>query len=206
MSEFAINPQLLADCHRLGRFEFCHVLLNKNAALPWFILVPETAVADLLDLPEAQRTVALSEAAVIAQLIKRHLGYLKINFAAIGNVVPQLHLHIVGRKPAIPAGRRRCGVILSSRENIQISVLSRCVSCWCVTARSRWKLDDSKAPCRNGQELIQRSGSTVMLLRSDDSRRKSLSADNHRGDEGFDQSGGEQHGYDDDAEEAYGSA
>ncbi len=99
MFKFEINPQLLADCHRLGRLELCHVLLNKNAALPWFILVPETAVADLLDLPEAQRTVALSEAAVIAQLIKRHLGYLKINFAAIGNVVPQLHLHIVGRKP-----------------------------------------------------------------------------------------------------------
>lgn len=100
MSDFEIHPHLLADCHRLGRLELCHVLLNKNAVLPWFVLVPETAVADLLDLPEAQRTAALSEAAVIAQLIKRYLGYAKINFAAIGNVVPQLHLHIIGRKPA----------------------------------------------------------------------------------------------------------
>jgi diadenosine tetraphosphate (Ap4A) HIT family hydrolase len=102
MSVFAIHPQVLADCHRLGRLEFCHVLLNRNAALPWFILVPETAVADLLDLPETQRTAALNDAAVIAQFIKRHLGYAKINFAAIGNVVPQLHLHIVGRKPGDP--------------------------------------------------------------------------------------------------------
>jgi len=99
MSDFEIHPQLLADCHRLGRLEFCHVLLNKNAALPWFILVPETAVTDLLDLPAAQRTAALHEAAEIAQFIKRQLGYGKINFAAIGNVVPQLHLHVVGRKP-----------------------------------------------------------------------------------------------------------
>ena len=99
MFNFEIHPQLLADCHRLGRLEFCHVLLNKNALLPWFILVPETAVSDLLDLPEPQRTAALHEAAVIGQCIKRHLGYAKINFAAIGNIVPQLHLHVVGRKP-----------------------------------------------------------------------------------------------------------
>lgn len=99
MSGFAIHPQLLADCHRLGRLEFSHVLLNRNAVLPWFILVPETAVTDLLDLPAAQRMAVLHEAAVIAQFIKRQLGYGKINFAAIGNVVPQLHLHVVGRKP-----------------------------------------------------------------------------------------------------------
>ncbi len=102
MSGFIIHSQLLADCHRLGRLEFCHVLLNRNAVLPWFILVPQTAVTDLLDLPETERTAALREAAVIGQWIKRHLGYGKINFAAIGNVVPQLHLHIVGRKPGDP--------------------------------------------------------------------------------------------------------
>ena len=102
MSVFAIHPQLLADCHRLGRLKFCHLLLHKNAVLPWFILVPETAVTDLLDLPEDQRSSALHEAGVIGQCIKRHLGYTKINFAAIGNVVPQMHLHVVGRKPGDP--------------------------------------------------------------------------------------------------------
>jgi diadenosine tetraphosphate (Ap4A) HIT family hydrolase len=95
---FEIHPQLLADCHRLGRFELCHLLLNKNALLPWFILVPETQVTDLLDLPEQERSAALSEAALVSRFVKRELGYPKINFAAIGNVVPQLHLHIVGRK------------------------------------------------------------------------------------------------------------
>ncbi len=102
MSRFEIHPQLLADCHRLGKFAFCHVLLNKNGVLPWFILVPQTAATDLLDLAEEQRTIAINEAAVIGQLIKRHLGYGKINCAAIGNVVPQLHLHVVGRKPDDP--------------------------------------------------------------------------------------------------------
>ncbi len=41
------------DCHRLGRFQLCHLLLHKNASVPWLILVPETLVSgDLLDLPE----------------------------------------------------------------------------------------------------------------------------------------------------------
>ena len=102
MTRFEIHPQLLADCHQLGRFEFCHVLLNKNAAMPWFILVPETAMMDLLDLPVAQRSDALSEAALVSQFVKQELGYPKVNFAAIGNVVPQLHLHVVGRRPDDP--------------------------------------------------------------------------------------------------------
>lgn len=99
MTSFTIHHQLLADCHRLGRFDFCHVLLHKNALLAWLVLVPETDVADLLDLPDVQRTAAINEAALASQFLKQRLGYPKINFAAIGNVVAQLHLHVVGRKP-----------------------------------------------------------------------------------------------------------
>ena len=99
MPVFQIHSQLLADCHRLGRFDLCHVLLNKNALLPWFILVPETDVTDMLDLPDQQRNAVMNEAALISQFIKRRLGYAKVNFGAIGNVVPQLHLHVVGRRP-----------------------------------------------------------------------------------------------------------
>ena len=99
MTGFTIHHQLLVGCHRLGRFNFCHVLLHKNALLAWFILVPETDVTDLLDLPDAQRIAATNEAALASQFLKQRLGYPKINFAAIGNVVAQLHLHVVGRKP-----------------------------------------------------------------------------------------------------------
>ena len=99
MTGFEIHPQLLADSHRLGRFAHCHALLHRNAALPWFILVPETSVSDLLDLEAGIMTAVLGEAAVVAQFLKTALGYPKINFAAIGNVVPQLHLHVVGRRP-----------------------------------------------------------------------------------------------------------
>jgi diadenosine tetraphosphate (Ap4A) HIT family hydrolase len=98
MSRFEIHPQLLHDCHRLGKLRLCHVLLHKNAAVPWLILVPETApTGDLLDLPEHVRNLAMDEAAIAACFIKNEFAVSKINFAAIGNVVPQLHLHVVGR-------------------------------------------------------------------------------------------------------------
>lgn len=103
MADFEIHAQLLADCHRLGRLRHCHVLLHKNASLPWFILVPETALGDLLDLPDELRSGVIAEGALISRFVKDVLHWPKINFAAIGNVVPQLHLHVVGRRPGDPS-------------------------------------------------------------------------------------------------------
>ena len=102
MNDFVLHQQLLVDCHRLGRFDLCHLLLHKNAAVPWFILVPETDERDLLDVPVKLRTTAMNEAAAVSDFVKKILRYPKTNFAAIGNVVPQLHLHLVGRKPGDP--------------------------------------------------------------------------------------------------------
>lgn len=99
MGDFRIHEQLSNDCHRLGRFQFCHLLLNRNAVLPWFILVPETDVADLLDLPADLRRDAIDEAASVSRFVKDELGLPKVNFGAIGNLVPQMHLHVIGRRP-----------------------------------------------------------------------------------------------------------
>jgi len=102
MARFQIHPQLLLDCHAIGKFALCHLLLHKNAAVPWFILVPEMDARDLLDLAEKPRRAAMNEAASVSNFIKEILHYPKINFAAIGNLVPQLHLHVVGRKRGDP--------------------------------------------------------------------------------------------------------
>jgi diadenosine tetraphosphate (Ap4A) HIT family hydrolase len=102
VTQFVIHPRLLADCHRLGRIGTCHLLLHRNAALPWFILVPETQVTDLLDLSPAAREGALDACTRVAGYIKAEFGVPKVNFAAIGNLVPQLHLHLVGRTPGDP--------------------------------------------------------------------------------------------------------
>lgn len=92
-----IHPQLDADCHVLGRFDSSTLLLNKNASLPWFILVPDTELADVLDLPADKLVTLIEECQRISGFIKGPLGLAKVNFAGLGNVVPQMHLHIIGR-------------------------------------------------------------------------------------------------------------
>lgn len=83
----------------MGRIADCHVLLHRNALVPWFILVPETDVHDLLDLPAERRNNLMEMCAAISRFLRAHWNVPKINFGAIGNVVPQLHLHVVGRSP-----------------------------------------------------------------------------------------------------------
>ncbi len=104
MAGFELHPQLLADCHSVGRLALSHVLLQRNAALPWLILVPEVTadVRELYELDPAERRVLDAEIDVLARYLKRSLGAQKINVAAIGNIVPQLHIHVVGRHPGDP--------------------------------------------------------------------------------------------------------
>ena len=94
---FQIHKQLLTDTHYIGKLAVCHVLLNKNALLPWFILVPEATAHDLLDLPATEREIVMDECAEISVWIKQYFNLSKMNFGAIGNIVPQLHLHVIGR-------------------------------------------------------------------------------------------------------------
>ena len=102
MDKSDIPEQLLADCHHLGSLPATQVLLNRNAALPWFILVPETRLSDVLDLPDEHRAAVLADCAAVSSFIKQFLGFDKVNFAGLGNVVPAMHLHIIGRHPQDP--------------------------------------------------------------------------------------------------------
>lgn len=92
-----LHPQLAADCHELGRWPEGTLLLHKNAAVRWFILVPETDAVDLLDTLPALQQNLLARCTAISKVLKDDLSYPKVNFGAIGNVVPQLHLHVIGR-------------------------------------------------------------------------------------------------------------
>lgn len=99
MTDNQIHPQLLADCHVLGHLDSGALLLSRNSSLHWFILVPETDLEDLLDLPAARLQRVIADCRGISQVLKSSLRYPKVNFAGLGNVVPQMHLHIVGRRP-----------------------------------------------------------------------------------------------------------
>ncbi|GAB3269584.1 HIT family protein [Parahaliea aestuarii] len=93
-----LHPQLAADTHLLGTMDSGTLLLSRNASLHWLILVPESEEADLLDLAPPQLLAVMADCRALSAFLKSELGYPKVNFAGLGNVVPQMHLHIVGRR------------------------------------------------------------------------------------------------------------
>ena len=93
-----IDLQLITDCHYFGVLSACDVLLHRNSTVPWFILVPDTELDDVLDLPQAQLQEVMAECAAVSSFINADLGYSKINCAGLGNVVSQMHLHVIGRR------------------------------------------------------------------------------------------------------------
>lgn len=99
MSTGDVHPRLLADCHEMGNQDAGLVLLHRNAILPWFILVPLPSCSEFFELGADEMKLSLEACAGLAAFIRERMEFPKINFAAIGNVVPQLHLHVVGRKP-----------------------------------------------------------------------------------------------------------
>jgi len=110
-----VHPQLEADTHRLGRVGSGTLLLHRNAALPWFILVPDTGVSELHQLDSPLRQTLAADQDALAGYLQDTLGCHKVNVAAIGNLVPQLHVHVVGRRrddpcwPGVVWGRLPAG-------------------------------------------------------------------------------------------------
>ena len=102
MDPIHIPQQLLEECHHLGRLPASELLLSRNVNVPWFILVPGTQLQDFLDLPDALRQTVLAECAAVSLFIKQGLVFDKVNFAGLGNVVPAMHLHIIGRHAKDP--------------------------------------------------------------------------------------------------------
>jgi diadenosine tetraphosphate (Ap4A) HIT family hydrolase len=95
---FVLHPQLAADFHVLGRSGNLQVLLRRNAVLPWFLLVPECAALELYELTPPLRRELDTQTDRLAPFVKHYFACDKMNIAAIGNIVPQLHLHVIGRR------------------------------------------------------------------------------------------------------------
>ncbi len=93
-----LHPRLMADCMRLGRFALCHLLLMNDCSYPWFILVPDRAdVREIFELSAADRQQLLDESCRLSEFLMQAYKGDKLNIAALGNLVPQLHLHHVVR-------------------------------------------------------------------------------------------------------------
>lgn len=96
---WSLHPQLAADTVPVGDLPLSRVLLANDANYPWLILVPRRpALTEIIDLAENEQVRLLGEIARVARTLKTITACDKLNIAAIGNVVSQLHIHIVARR------------------------------------------------------------------------------------------------------------
>jgi diadenosine tetraphosphate (Ap4A) HIT family hydrolase len=104
MRSFTLHPQLARDTTFVGDLALSRVLLMNNANYPWLILVPRRdGAVEIVDLTDEDQQQLIREIALASTVLKTATQCEKLNVAAIGNVVPQLHLHVVGRRQSDPA-------------------------------------------------------------------------------------------------------
>lgn len=97
-AEFQLDPRLDNDCYRVTELPLCTLLMMNDAQYPWFILVPRRAdVTEIYQLNEADEAQLWCESRQLSEALVRLFAGDKLNLAALGNVVPQLHLHHIVR-------------------------------------------------------------------------------------------------------------
>lgn len=95
---FSLDARLAQDAHVIGDFPLCRLLLSNDTNYPWFILVPRRPdITEVFHLNDADRQVLWNETDRLAKLLHRGYGADKINIATLGNVVSQLHMHVIVR-------------------------------------------------------------------------------------------------------------
>jgi diadenosine tetraphosphate (Ap4A) HIT family hydrolase len=100
MSEFVLNERLAADTIFVGDLKLSSVLLMNDARFAWLILVPRRSdVTELFALSKEDRLTLIEEIAFCSEKLKTCSGASKINVGALGNLVLQLHIHVVARRP-----------------------------------------------------------------------------------------------------------
>ncbi len=98
MSRFELHPQLVADTLPAGEFDLCTILLMNDNRFPWIILVPQIPdLREIHDLPPVEQIQLMGEIAHMSSEMQKAWGADKTNVATLGNMVPQLHVHIIMR-------------------------------------------------------------------------------------------------------------
>jgi diadenosine tetraphosphate (Ap4A) HIT family hydrolase len=96
--KWMLDPQLAHDTVGIGDLSLCRVVLMNDANYPWLVLVPRRSdVTEIIDLAAPERIRLMEEIAQAVEALKTETACDKINVAAIGNVVAQLHVHVVAR-------------------------------------------------------------------------------------------------------------
>lgn len=96
---FALDQRLQQDTLTIGDFPLCRLLLSNDSNYPWFILVPRiNGISEVFQLSVIDQQKLWNETTTLAQLLSDGFGADKMNIGALGNVVSQLHVHVIVRK------------------------------------------------------------------------------------------------------------
>lgn len=97
MPDILLDPKLKEDCHLLGHLENNALLLMRNSLFPWFVLVPHTSEIEFYKLDAELQMKLVGQINLVSQFIEDNYSIDKLNIGSIGNIVSQLHVHIIGR-------------------------------------------------------------------------------------------------------------
>jgi diadenosine tetraphosphate (Ap4A) HIT family hydrolase len=98
MENFTLHPQLQADSFLVGNLALSQLLMMNDNQYPWFVLVPRRHdVSEIYQLDTEDRSLLMAESCMLAEALQNIYSPDKLNIAAIGNLVPQLHIHHVVR-------------------------------------------------------------------------------------------------------------
>jgi diadenosine tetraphosphate (Ap4A) HIT family hydrolase len=98
-SDWSLHSQLKKDTIDIGDLPLCRVLVIKDAHYPWLLLVPRRNNAvEIIDLDEVAQAQLMTEISRVAKALKEITGCDKLNIATLGNLVPQLHVHVIARR------------------------------------------------------------------------------------------------------------
>lgn len=97
MNQFVVHPKIAGTSAVIGDLPLCRVLLANERRYPWLMLLPRTDIDEICDLPEADQMQLIRESAAASQAIRTLFKPDKLNIGALGNLVRQLHYHVVGR-------------------------------------------------------------------------------------------------------------
>lgn len=98
MSGFTLSEKLAEDCFAIGSMPLCDVMLLNDMRYPWCVLVPRVpGLTELMQLDTAQAQQLFVEMKLVSATLSQESGITKLNVGALGNLVPQLHIHVLGR-------------------------------------------------------------------------------------------------------------
>ena len=96
--QFKLNRKFLKTSHHLIDLKLCTIRLNDNSKFPWIILIPKrNKITDISDLNSKDQTLLMKEIVYLSKVMKKLFKTSKLNVEKIGNIVPQLHIHIIAR-------------------------------------------------------------------------------------------------------------